>query len=89
MRQQAQLDSSTSENHPSSLSDNPLSLRTSPGIETYFTVHSYPRSTHVNGDQVSVTSGKAINTADLAYHKLEENSRPPIPDLYPYPRLIK
>ena len=82
LRQHAQANPSTFENLSSSLSDIPLSLRRSSGSETSFTVHSYPISNHVIGDQESVSFLGAIKTADLPYHKLEEISRPPTPDPY-------
>ena len=85
LRQHAQPNSSTSEKLPSSLSDLSIELRPSSGIETSFTVHSYPRSTHLTGDQESVSSLSSINPSDLPYHALEQTSRPPTPDLYIYP----
>ena len=69
--QHAQPKSSTSETSPSSVSDIPLSLGPSSGIQTSFTVHSYPRSTHLSGDDNSVSSLSAVNTVDLPYHMLE------------------
>ena len=85
MHQQSQSKSSTSENSTSSLSYIPSSLRFSSGIEISFTVHSYPRCIHLNGDKESVSSLIAIIPTDRLYNKLEENSRPPAPDLYHYP----
>ena len=85
LRQYAQPHSSTSENHPSSLSDIPISLRPSSGIENSFAVHSFSRYTHLSGDQKSVSSLSAINLTELPYHTLEENSKPPTPDLYDSP----
>ena len=84
LRQNAQPDSFSSESLPSSLSDFPVSLRPSFGIETSFTVHSYPIS-HLIRDQESKSSLSAVNPTDLPYRTLEENSRPPTPDLYHYP----
>ena len=77
--------SSSSENLPSSLSGNPISLRPSSGIESSFTVHLYPISTHLVGDQESVSSLSAINPTHLPYRTLEENSRPPTPGPYRFP----
>ena len=82
LRQQAQPDSSTSENLPSSLSNNSIQRRPSSGVGTSFTVHSNTKSTHLLGDQESVSSLSGINTVDLPNHTLEENSGPPILDLY-------
>ena len=65
LRQHAQPNSSTSENLPSSLSDIPISLRPSSGMESSFTVHSYPRSTPLIGDQESVFSLSTSNSNDL------------------------
>ena len=84
MRQHAQPHSSTSEKFPSSLSDSPVSVRLS-GIETSFTVRSCPRTSHVIGDQESLSSLSAINLTDLPYHTLEEYSRHPTHDVYHYP----
>ena len=84
LRQHAQPKSSTSENLPSCLSDIPISLRPSSGIEV-FTFHSYPRSTHLIGNHESVSPLSVFNPTDLQYHKLEENSRPPTSDLHPFP----
>ena len=74
--------SSTSGNLPSSLSAIPISLRPSSGSEITYTVHSYPGSTHLNGDQEFVASPNAMNPSDLPYHTVEENSRPPSSDIY-------
>ena len=82
MPQHAQPNSSTAQNLPSFCSDIPISLTPSSGIETSFTVHSYPRSTHFFGDQESVSSSSATNPTDFPYHTLENNSRHPTPDLY-------
>ena len=85
MRQHAKPHSSISENLPSSISDIPISLRPSSGIETSFTDQSNQRSSHLNGDQESVFSLSAFISIDFAYHTLESNSRPPTPDVYHYP----
>ena len=85
MRHHAQPNSSTSENLPSSFFDIPISLKPPSGIGTSFTVHSYPRSTHLVGDQESLSSLSATNTIDLPNHTHRKISRPPTPDLYHYP----
>ena len=85
LRQQAQHISSISEYLPASLYDSSFSLRPYSGFETSFTFLSYPISTHLIGDQESVASLSVINPTDLAYHTLEQNSRPPTPDFYHYP----
>ena len=84
LRQRAQPNSSISGNLRYSPSKNPLSLRPSSDVETSFTIPSYPKSTHLIGDQESVSSLSAINCADLPYLTLEKNSRPPTSDLYIY-----
>ena len=84
-RQHAHPPPSTSENLPRSLSDIPLALRPSSVVETAFTVHSYPRSTHLIGEKAPVSSLSAINHTDLPYHTLLEISRPLTLDLYHYP----
>ena len=80
LRQYTQPNSSTSGSPLSSPSDIPLSLRPPYGIETSITIHSDPRHTHPIGDQGSVFSLSAFNTADLLYHTLGEISRLPTPD---------
>ena len=89
LRQHAQPNSSTPENLLFSIFDVPLPLRRSSDIQTLFTVHSYPKSSHLVADQESLSSLlfsslSATNTADLPYHTLEENSKPPSPDPYHY-----
>ena len=73
------------ENLHFSLSDIPISLRLSSGIEMSFPVHSYPRPTHLIEDQEPVSSLSAISHTDLPYHMLEENISPPTLNLYHYP----
>ena len=85
LRQHPQPNNSTSEDLSPSFWHIPLSLRHSSSIETSFTVHSYPRYTHLIGEQESVSFLGAINAADVPYHKLEENSGPPTPDPFHYP----
>ena len=65
MRQHAQPISSTSETLPSTLSDFPIALRPSAGIETSLTVNSHSRLTHLFLDHDSDSSRSAFNTADL------------------------
>ena len=66
-------------------SDIPVSVTHSSGFEIPLTVHSYPRSTSLPGDQEAVSFLSAITSAHLPYHTLEENSRPPTPDPYHQP----
>ena len=75
--QHAKPNCSTSEKPVSCLSDIPLSPRPPSGIETSFTVHSYPRSIHLSGDQDTFGSLSANNASDIPYHMLEMNSRLP------------
>ena len=85
MRQNAHHKSTTPENFLSSFSDVLISLRLPSAIETSLIRHSYPRSPHLIGDQVSVSFPSALNHPDLQYHTLEENSTPPTPVLNHYP----
>ena len=66
-REHAQLNSSTSQNCPSPLPDYALSLIPLSGNETLFTVHPYRTPTDLVGEQESVSSLIANNTADLLY----------------------
>ena len=70
------------------LSDVPLPLRPSSGVETFFTVHSKLRTTHLDGNGETVSPQCAINTTELLYQLLDENPRPPQPDPYLYPQRI-
>ena len=70
--QHARTYSSTSENLPSSPSDNPISLRLSFVIEASFIVNTYRKSTNLLEDQDFISSLRAINPTDLLYHTLEE-----------------
>ena len=102
LRQHAQPRSYTPEKLPSSLSlslslslsfylsfsDIQLSLRLSSVIETSSTVHSYPKSTHLFGDEESTISLSGKNTANLPYHTPEQTSRPATPDPYHHPPRI-
>ena len=72
LRELAQANSSTSENLPHSLSDIAITLRPSSGSETSFPVLSYPRSTPLIEDQVSVSSLSGTDPNDLSYHTLED-----------------
>ena len=65
LRHHARPNSSTSENHRSSLSDIPISLKLSSGNDNSFTIHSYPRYHNLTGGQESVSSLSAFNPTDL------------------------
>ena len=87
LRQRVQPISST-ENDLPSLSDVPLLLRPSSGVESFFTVHSKLRSTHFDANCKTVSSLSANNTTELPYQLLDENPRPPKSHPYHYPQRI-
>ena len=53
-----------------------------------FAVHSNTEASHLIGDQKTVSSPTAINTAELPYPSLDEHSGPPTFDPYHYPLLL-
>ena len=59
-----------------------LSIRHFFGIETHFTVHSDRVFTQLIGDQGSVSSLSANNTAEPPYHSIDGHSRLPTTDPY-------
>ena len=59
-------------------------MRSYSDIEISFTVQSDSKSTHLTGDQDTFSSLSATNTADLAYHSLNDNYTPTTPDPYLY-----
>ena len=85
--QQAQA-RSTTDTETRSSPQSPLSFIPTSGFETSHTVHSYPRSIQIIGDIETPSLLSNPNTADLPYHTLDENSRPPTPEHYNYPLLL-
>ena len=88
LRQHAPSQSPASEGLTSSLPDNPLSFRPLFGIEMAFTVHSYPKFIHVIGNQESVSSTSASNTAELPYFSFAGISRTLTLDPYRYALIL-
>ena len=72
LRQNAQPQSSTTENLSSSFSDISLSMGPSYDFESLFTVNSYRTSTHHIGDQESPSPLSITNVAVLPFQSLEE-----------------
>ena len=84
----ARFQSSASENLTIFFSDNRVPLRLSFSFENFFNVHSYSRFNPPVGDQESVSSLSVINNAELPYHSLYRNTRPPTADPYFYTLLL-